>query len=90
MNENVLQDANRWDLIYCKKDKESSPPKTSPSLIDNFFRKYYTPFLMNDLVGFFVVCLFFALLGGSIYAISIATVGLDQKSGVKIFSRNNF
>ena len=41
---------------------------------------------MNDLVGFLVVCSFFALLGGSIYAISISTVGLDQKLSVPLKS----
>ena len=76
------QAAGRWDLLYCIKSKTEEKVKHSVSIIDTFFREYYTPFLMNDLVGFVVVCLFSFLLGGSIYAISVATVGLDQNLSV--------
>ena len=48
--------ANRWDVLFVK----STAPKPEPkvSFIDNFFRKYYAPFLMNDLIGFAIICRF--------------------------------
>ena len=76
------QEANRWDLFICIKSKTEEVKIKAISVIDIFFRDYYTPFLMNDLVGFLVICCFSVLLGGSIYAISIATVGLDQNLSV--------
>ena len=66
------------------KSKAKKAPKVKTSMMDIFFRDYYTPFLMNDLVGFSVVVLFSALLGSSIYAISKANVGLDQNLSVRV------
>jgi len=74
--------ANRWDLVYCVKEKGTHMVSYSKSKIDIFFRKYYTPILMHDLVRFLVITLFAGLTSGSLYSISNATVGLDQDLSV--------
>ena len=74
--------ASRWDLVYCVKEKGTEMVSYSKSKIDIFFKKYYTPVLMHDLVRFFVIILFAGLTSASLYAISNATVGLDQDLSV--------
>ena len=75
-------ESNRWDVIYCLKSSEKPPEKIRVSPVQKFFSDHYTPILMNDLVGFGVICAFIALLGSSIYFISTATIGLDQDLSV--------
>jgi Niemann-Pick C1-like protein 1 len=66
------QGGNRWDVICCYKSRSEKVKEEDQkeSVIDIFFRDYYTPVLMHDLVGFVVICAFSAMFGYSIYSIS--------------------
>ena len=79
-------DGNRWDVIFCVKSSTEKPTEIKQSPVQKFFTNYYTPILMNDLVGFSVVALFIAWLGASIYQITIADIGLDQSLSVPLDS----
>ncbi|CBY14228.1 unnamed protein product [Oikopleura dioica] len=78
------QGGNRWDVICCYKSSSEKikDEEEKESVIDIFFREYYTPVLMHDLVGFVVICAFSAMFGYSIYSISTAVVGLNQNLSV--------
>jgi hypothetical protein len=66
------QGGNRWDVICCYKSRPEKvkEEEQKESVIDIFFREYYTPVLMHDLVGFVIICAFSAMFGYSIYSIS--------------------
>ena len=66
------QKGNRWDIICCYKSRsdKDAAKENKESIIDKFFRDYYTPVLMHDLVGFVVICAFSAMFGYSLYSIS--------------------
>lgn len=74
--------ANRWDVVFCVKSKGEKVASRAQNKIDIFFKKYYTPALMHDLVRFTVIMLFAGLTSISLFSISKATVGLDQDLSV--------
>ncbi|CAG5080501.1 Oidioi.mRNA.OKI2018_I69.PAR.g9618.t1.cds [Oikopleura dioica] len=82
------QNGNRWDIICCYKSRSDKDAvnENKESVIDKFFRNYFTPVLMHDLVGFVVICAFSAMFGYSLYSISTAVVGLNQNLSVPLNS----
>ena len=68
------------DFEPCSKGHEAMT--FGKSKIDTFFRKYYTPILMNDFVRLGVIVAFAFLTSVSIWSISNAAVGLDQDLSV--------
>lgn len=83
------EDQNRVDGLCCikmspKKDKDKE--KDGSSMLDSFFEKYYTPFLMNDLVRVIVMLGFFGVFCWCIALSTRITIGLDQDLSVPLDS----
>lgn len=78
------QQANRADLLCCiKSDSEAKP---APTRLQDAFKDYYGPALMNNIIRVLVLLGFLALFCWSIYVASDMTVGLDQDLSVPLDS----
>jgi len=82
------QEANRVDGLCCFKmeDDRDDDYVKDPPMLDTFFEKYYTPFLMNDLVRIIVMLAFFGIFCWCIVLTSNMTIGLDQDLSVPLDS----
>uniref|UniRef100_H2Z2C5 SSD domain-containing protein n=1 Tax=Ciona savignyi TaxID=51511 RepID=H2Z2C5_CIOSA len=73
-------EANRLDCCCCFKMSPSE--SKSKSYLENFFEKYYAPFLMNDIVRYLVMVGFAGLSCWCAVLCTRITVGLDQDLSV--------
>ena len=50
------QQSNQMDLLCCIKQKDNDAPREQESLLYQFMKKFYAPFLLSDIVRPVVVC----------------------------------